>query len=278
MLNRVTLHNQIVVYQSRLFNSLGVTHAFSTRVGGVSPPPFQTLNLGNPQGTSQDSKENLRANMERILAGLGMSDVAVATVRQVHGGKVASRRMQQQSSESSDRNLSYGLESQTQADAMVSDVTSVVLAIRIADCVPILLATDDGRIVAAIHAGWRGVLAEVVPHTITEINIMGVASARIIAAIGPAIGVEHFEVGPEVAEQFHTAGLGGMVKTIGYVKPHLDLVGAIKQQLRQCGITRIEGGELCTFANAGDFFSHRRDHGITGRMAAIIRPVCPPAG
>lgn len=148
MLNRVTLHNQIVVYQSQLFNSLGVTHAFSTRVGGVSPPPFQTLNLGNPQGTSQDSKENLRANMERLLAGLGMSDVAVATVRQVHGGKVASRRMQQQSSESSDRNLSYGLESQTQADAMVSDVTSVVLAIRIADCVPILLATDDGRIVA----------------------------------------------------------------------------------------------------------------------------------
>ncbi|MGC8624226.1 MAG: peptidoglycan editing factor PgeF, partial [Phycisphaerae bacterium] len=213
--------------------------------------------------------------LARLLAGLDIPKAATATVRQVHGGDVAPLRLDRPYGESLSMMIRNRFHGQTPADAMLSDISSVVLAVRIADCVPILLATDDGLIVAAIHAGWRGVLAEVAAHTIAEINAMGFPSARIIAAIGPAIGVEHFEVRPEAAGLFHSASLSDLVHTVGEAKPHLDLAGAIKLQLRQCGITRIDGGDLCTYANAGDFFSHRRDHGLTGRMAAIIRPASP---
>lgn len=277
MLTRVTLSNGVAVYQSRLLHSVGAAHAFSTRVGGVSPVPFESLNLGNPPGAVQDTAENLRSNFGRLLSALRLPDMPVASVRQAHGCDVALLRAETDGeySESVAAEIRDRFQGQTQADAIVSDVSSAVLAIRIADCAPILLASENGRVVAAIHAGWRGVAAQLVAHTVAEINTMGYQSSQIMAAIGPAIGMEHFEVGTEVAEQFHSLGLNSAVHTIGYAKPHIDLAGAIKLQLQQCGVTLIDGGGLCTFVNAADFFSHRRDHGITGRMAAIIRPAIP---
>ena len=277
MLTRVTLSNGVVVYQSRLLNSVGVVHAFSTRIGGVSPVPFESLNLGNPPGAVHDTVENVRRNFGRMLSALKLPDVPVASVRQVHGCDVALLQDQGDGeySESVAAEIRDRFQGQIAADAIISDVSSAVLAVRIADCAPILLAAENGRLVAAIHAGWRGVVAQVGARTIAEINAMGYQSSQIMAAIGPAIGMEHFEVGPEVAEQFQSLGLNSAVHTIGYTRPHIDLADAIKRQLRQCGVTLIDGGGLCTFINAADFFSHRRDHGITGRMAAIIRPVIP---
>ena len=274
MLARVTLPNGVVVYQSRMLAAVGVAHAFSTRIGGVSPAPFDTLNLGNPQGAVQDSGDNLQRNFAILLSALGLSNVPMATVQQVHGCEVALLRAEGEGeySETAQAEIRDRFQGQTRADAIVSDVTSAMLAIRIADCAPILLASDDGRIVAAIHAGWRGVVSGVVARSVAEINTLGITSDRIVAAIGPAIGVKHFEVGAEVAREFHTAGLSATIDTVGYAKPHINLVAAIKLQLRQCGVTRIDGGSLCTFANATDFYSHRRDHGTTGRMVAIIQP------
>lgn len=274
MLARVTLPNGVVVYQSRMLAAVGVAHAFSTRIGGVSPAPFDSLNLGNPQGAVQDSVDNLQRNFTILLSALGLSNVPMATVQQVHGCEVALLRAEGEGeySETAQAEIRDRFQGQTRADAIVSDVTSAMLAIRIADCAPILLACDDGRIVAAIHAGWRGIVSGVVARSVAEINTLGITSDRIIAAIGPAIGVKYFEVGAEVAREFHTAGLSAAIDTIGYAKPHINLVAAIKLQLRQCGVTRIDGGSLCTYANATDFYSHRRDHGTTGRMVAIIQP------
>ena len=274
MLARVTLPNGVVVYQSRMLAAVGVAHAFSTRIGGVSPAPFDTLNLGNPQGAVQDSGDNLQRNFAILLSALGLSNVPMATVQQVHGCEVALLRAEGEGeySETAQAEIRDRFQGQTRADGIVSDVTSAMLAIRIADCAPILLASDDGRIVAAIHAGWRGVVSGVVARSVAEINTLGITSDRIVAAIGPAIGVKHFEVGAEVAREFHTAGLSATIDTIGCAKPHINLVAAIKLQLRQCGVTRIDGGSLCTFGNATDFYSHRRDHGTTGRMVAIIQP------
>ena len=274
MLARVTLPNGVVVYQSRMLAAVGVAHAFSTRIGGVSPAPFDTLNLGNPQGAVQDSGDNLQRNFAILLSALGLSNVPMATVQQVHGCEVALLRAEGEGeySETAQAEIRDRFQGQTRADGIVSDVTSAMLAIRIADCAPILLASDDGRIVAAIHAGWRGVVSGVVARSVAEINTLGITSDRIVAAIGPAIGVKHFEVGAEVAREFHTAGLSAAIDTIGYAKPHINLVAAIKLQLQQCGVTHVDGGSLCTYANATDFYSHRRDHGTTGRMVAIIQP------
>lgn len=278
MLARVTLPNDVVVYQSRLLTAVGVAHAFSTRIGGISSGPFDSLNLGNPQGAVQDSVDNLDRNFAILLSGLGLGGVPMATVQQVHGCEAALLREEGEGeySESVAAEIRDRFQGQTRADAIVSDVASAALAIRIADCAPVLLASDDGRIVAAIHAGWRGVVGGVVARSVAQINTIGITSNRIIAAIGPAIGVKYFEVGSEVAQEFHTAGLAAAIHTIGYAKPHIDLVAAIKLQLRQCGVTRIDGGSLCTYTDATDFYSHRRDHGITGRMIAIIRPANAP--
>lgn len=274
MLARVTLPNGVVVYQSRMLAAVGVAHAFSTRIGGVSPAPFDSLNLGNPQGAVQDSGDNLQRNFAILLSALGLANVPMATVQQVHGCEVALLRAEGEGeySETAQAEIRDRFQGRTRADAIVSDVASAMLAIRIADCAPILLASDDGRIVAAIHAGWRGVVSGVVARSAAEINTLGITSDRIVAAIGPAIGVKYFEVGAEVAREFHTAGLSAAIDTIGYAKPHINLVAAIKLQLRQCGVTRVDGGSLCTYANATDFYSHRRDHGTTGRMVAIIQP------
>ncbi|MGC8541078.1 MAG: peptidoglycan editing factor PgeF [Phycisphaerae bacterium] len=274
MLARVTLPNGVVVYQSRMLAAVGVAHAFSTRIGGVSPAPFDSLNLGNPQGAVQDSGDNLQRNFAILLSALGLSNVPMATVQQVHGCEVALLRAEGEGeySETAQAEIRDRFQGQTRADAIVSDVTSAMLAIRIADCAPILLASDDGRIVAAIHAGWRGVVSGVVARSVAEINTLGITSDRIVAAIGPTIGVKHFEVGAEVAGEFHTAGLSAAIDTIGYAKPHINLVAAIKLQLQQCGVTHVDGGSLCTYASATDFYSHRRDHGTTGRMVAIIQP------
>jgi YfiH family protein len=274
MLSRVTLPNGVIVYQSRLLNHIGVAHGFSTRIGGVSPTPFHTLNLGNPVGSTQDSPENLRENFSRLLSGLNMPSLPIAWVRQVHGCQVALLRAEGEGeySEAPVAELRDRFQGQTEADAIVSDVSAAALAIRTADCAPILLASTDGRVVAAIHAGWRGVVAGVIAKAVMEMNSLGVTSGQIVAAIGPAIGVKYFEVGEEVAQQFSAAALGGAVHTAGYTKAHVDLAGAIKLQLRQSGISRMDGGALCTYCNADDFFSHRRDNGITGRMVSLIRP------
>ncbi len=274
MLARVTLPNGVVVYQSRLLTAVGVPHAFSTRIGGVSSVPFDSLNLGNPQGAVQDSVDNLQRNFAILLSALGLTDVPMATVQQVHGCEAALLRAEGEGeySESVAAELRDRFQGQTRADAIISDVASAALAIRIADCAPVLLASEDGRTVAAIHAGWRGVVSGVIARSISEINTLGITSDRILASIGPMISVKYFEVGSEVAGEFHAAGLSAAVTTAGYTKPHVDLPAAIKLQLQRCGVTRMDGGSLCTYANATDFYSHRRDHGTTGRMIAIIRP------
>jgi len=142
--------------------------------------------------------------------------------------------------------------------------------VRVADCVPVLLASGDGRVVSAVHAGWRGVAAGVVSEAVQAMRRLG--ASDIVAAVGPCIGVNHFEVGQEVAEAFDSAGLRPCVRRDGWPKPHIDLSSAVAWQLREAGVesSRIDRTDRCTFAHADEFFSHRRDHGRTGRQAALI--------
>ncbi|HSV14037.1 MAG TPA: peptidoglycan editing factor PgeF [Tepidisphaeraceae bacterium] len=247
-----------VYYVSPLLQRAGIRHAFSTRLGGVSPAPFDSLNLGNPGGCDrQDDDERIQANYRRLQAALGCVHSTRCWVHQVHGGDVA--------------DANSGFSNGIKADALLTNDPSQVLAIRIADCVPILVADEQGKTVAAIHAGWRGVIAGIIPATLARMPDMN----SLIAAIGPCIGFDAFEVGHEVLREFDRAfGDEAPVRRNGNGKGHVDLRAACHLQLRRAGLSdeQIDTTDRCTFRDADEFFSHRRDRGVTGRLAALIAP------
>jgi hypothetical protein len=256
VLERVVHSNGVVTYRSARLHAMGVVHGFSTRLGGVSEPPFDSLDLatGNPEAGS-----SVEENYRRLMEAIGASGRVRRQVHQVHGcGVICDEPVKG-----------------TEADALVTDDAGTVLSVRIADCVPVLLTGDGGRIVAAVHAGWRGVVSGVVVRTIEAMRERyGLVPGAGVAAIGPCISVANFEVGEEVAEAFVAAGMGEAVSRSHGVKPHVDLVGAVMGQLVAAGIEReaIDVTDRCTYRDAAEFFSFRRDGKASGRLAAVIGP------
>lgn len=242
-----------------MLRGIGVRHAFSTRIGGISPPPFDSLNLGNPSGCDlRDDSERIRRNYRLLLRAAGCNGRELLAVHQVHGGGVVHVKRGQPH------------DNDTKADALVSDDPSRVLSVRVADCVPILLSTGDGRAVAAIHAGWRGVIAGVAT---TALEILRTHGKNVVAAIGPSIGFDAFEVGSEVLDEFaHNFGDEAPIRRNPDGKGRVDLRECLRRQLLAAGLPddRIDQTDRCTYTHANEFFSHRRDQGISGRMAAVI--------
>jgi YfiH family protein len=248
----------LIFYASPLLEQIKVPHAFSTRIGGISPAPFDSLNLGNPSGVDQvDDYQRIYENYRKLQRAIGHGEHERIWVHQVHGGDVARAPCA----------------SGAKADALVTDDPSKLIAIRVADCVPILLSSDDGKVVAAVHSGWRGVIAGVVRNTIEATRV---SPRALIAAIGPCIGFDHFEVGGEVLEAFTQAfGEAAPIRRREDGKGYVDLRRAVEMQLLAAGIpaNQIDTTDRCTFAHADEFFSHRREKGLTGRMAALIATV-----
>jgi polyphenol oxidase len=282
MLTRIVQPNGVALWRSDLLAAAGTPHAFSTRLGGVSRGPFTSLNLGNPGGAAErDSDENLRENYFRLQVALGLPLATRAWVTQVHGRMVelVEAEGEGEYAETLEAEIRDRYQGQLPADALVTAQKNVLLTIRVADCFPILLAGDDGRIVGAAHAGWRGVIGNIVGKTVRTMHEAGgaaAAPAKLIAAIGPGICADCFEVGQEVAEQFDKAGHGASVLRPSGRKPHVDLRAVLAAQLLAAGVTRVDSQKLCTVEYAADFYSHRRDQGLTGRLAAVIAP--NPAG
>ncbi len=262
MLERIVHDNGVVTYQSPLLNARGVTHGFSTRIGGVSGGPYASLNLGSlAKTTAPDDNTSVAENFRRLRAALGTQRLKRVEVNQVHGCAVW--RPADKPVRPADAPC---------ADAIVSDRPDAMLTIRTADCVPILLADGTGQRVAAVHAGWRGLVAGVIVQTLRELDrAWGVSSSQVVAAIGPCISAAHFEVGEEVAAAFERIGLVEVIDR-GAHKPHIDLVAAARAQLIAAGVPlgEIDVTDRCTWRDADEFFSHRRDQGVTGRMAAVI--------
>jgi YfiH family protein len=258
MLQRRSSSTGCVYYLSPLLVQIGVPHAFSTRIGGVSAAPFDSLNLGNPSGCDrQDDDAHIQENYRRLQQAIGCESRTRCWVHQVHGSIVL---------DAARDGFSNGLK----ADALVSARTNQILAIRTADCVPVLISNAGGTLVAAIHAGWRGVIAGIIPSAIAKFE-----STALIAAIGPCIGFETFEVGTEVLAEFTRAfGTSAPIRSAGGGKGRVDLQAACRLQLLAAGVSaaRIDLTDRCTFRDSHEFFSHRRDKGVTGRMAALISP------
>jgi YfiH family protein len=268
VLQRKADSNGVVFYTSPLLEQIGVPHGFTTRIGGVSAVPFDTLNLGNPPGDTRDSDSNVSHNLARVEMAIELQNRQRLSARQVHGARVLIANSD---------DFSPGQE----ADALLTDDHRAYVLVRVADCVPILLASDDGAVVGAVHAGWRGVIAGAVPAALDAMaKTWCRTSDRIIAAIGPCIGFDAFEVGPEVIAAF----IDKFGPATGWRERHVDLVAAVRQQLRSAGVpeSNIDHGDRCTFRDRDEFFSHRRDRGLTGRMAAVIAPeasrsISPPS-
>jgi hypothetical protein len=249
--------------RSALLDRVGVAHAFTTRPGGVSVGVFASLNLGNPgelPAERRDPLSNIRENFARVLRGMGEAEAALTQVHQVHGGVVDVVRGPREPGPD------------PKADAIVTDRSGLALCVRVADCAPVLIASDDGRVVAAVHAGWRGVIAGVA--TAAARAAMTLGARRLVAAVGPCISADRFEVGAEVLDEFtRRFGADERIARPDPARPgkgFVDLKEALRRQLAGAGVEAVDVLPHCAFADERLFFSHRRERGLTGRNAALI--------
>ena len=265
---RTDLGDGLVVWQSGQLLDRGVTHAFTTRDGGVSTGPRATLDLAGRGSREGDELIAAEANLARLRAGLGVPDrTRTLLLHQIHGTVV-------HEDDGGPRPWPP-----LKGDILISDRPDGFLMVRVADCVPILLHDPKSGAVAAIHSGWRGTVEHASRAAVDGMKrSFGTRPGDLVAAIGPAIGPDRFEVGPEVAEAFDAETLGAFVRP-GDPRPHVDLFGAVREDLIGCGVTpsRIDGTRICTHENEALCFSYRRDGPTGGRMAAVITPTGMPA-
>lgn len=219
----------------------------TTRTGGISAGPYASMNLGTAVGDDPQAVARNRARLASLLP----SEPRWLT--QVHGKAVVG---------------AGSLTAPFEADASFATDCGVVCAVLIADCLPILIADRDGRVVAAVHAGWRGLVSGVVENTIAALDT---DPSRLLAWLGPAIGPQKFEVGADVFDALVSRApeTAPAFRSIGPAKWLADLFWLARQQLTAAGVGSVYGGGQCTYSDPKRFFSHRRDR-VTGRMAALI--------
>ena len=217
---------------------------FSTRRGGVSPPPYASLNLGR---LTDDAGEHVDENRERLAAAAGVPRERILYGRQVHGARV--RRALEAPSDS---------RPVAEEDGQATALPGMAALVFVADCLPIALAADGA--VAAIHAGWPGLAAGIVAEGVAALREVG-GAGPVSAAIGPGVAGCCYEVGEEVHEHFtgYDARRG---------ERNLDIAAVARAQLEAQGVEVIDVA-LCTICDER-FFSHRRDQGITGRQAGVV--------
>lgn len=218
----------------------------TTRSGGVSAGPYDSLNLGDHVGDDPVSVARNRALLARHLP------AEPRWLEQMHGTRIV---------------RADAVEGRTQADGAVTRQPNVVCAVMTADCLPVLLCETSGSAVGIVHAGWRGLLSGVIEAALAQ---MGPASG-LMAYLGPAIGPAAFEVGDEVRAAFmrHSSAAASAFAPQGAGKWLADLYALARQRLAAAGVTPVYGGGFCTFREAGRFYSYRRER-VTGRMASLI--------
>jgi hypothetical protein len=216
---------------------------FTTRTGGGSKGHYEALNLALHVG---DQPARVALNRQQLQRDAGLP-ATPAWLTQVHGTQIHVPGSAQESS--------------LEADAAFSQAPGQVLAIMIADCLPILLCSRDGQKIAALHAGWRGLALGIIEKVVARFD-----GDDVLAWLGPAIGPCHYEVDTQVRSQFND--------NIGFCAGRdaqhwmLDLYAIARQQLQQAGVSMVSGGGECTFCDQ-DYYSYRRD-GVTGRIATLI--------
>lgn len=242
----------IMIIQPKIFNSSIIIAAQSTRLGGISPEPYNSMNL---ELSVNDDEQNVWKNRELFFGRLGVELSQVSRCYQVHGNEVL---------------IVNEPVTNEKYDAQITKKPNVFLAVSIADCTPILIHDEKENAVAAIHAGWKGTAENIVSNTLHKMQeAFGTKGENCKAYIGACIGYENFEVGNEVATHFDAS-----IKRFDEQKQKwfVDLKEANSEQLIGFGVLKenIEISTYCTVKNNDLFFSHRKEKGVTGRMMAVI--------
>ncbi|MEX0605209.1 MAG: peptidoglycan editing factor PgeF [Marinobacter sp.] len=228
----------------------GVSAITTTRAGGVSGPPWSSLNLGQHVG---DDPAQVAENRLRLCRAAKLSSQQFGWIEQVHGTRV----------------VQLPLVNAPPADASITRRKGEACVIMTADCLPVLFCDDKGSRAGAAHAGWRGLCNGVLEQTVAALG----EADTLMAWLGPAIGPQHFEVGPEVREAFiaKSPAASQAFTATGARPGHFmaDIYQIARLRLADVGVTRVYGGQLCTVSDPERFYSFRRD-GQTGRMASVI--------
>ena len=260
--------------RSPLLQKAGFAHGFSLRGGGVSATPFDSLNLARSVG---DDRVNVSENHRRLASDVGYEADALFEVSQVHGAVVrvigAGDVPERVRLEEADAIVANG-EAIARGAAEPRRVSNVVVGVRVADCLPLLLADVRTGAVAAVHCGWRSVAASIVDRTLDALFAAGTAAADLRAAIGPHIRACCFEVGDEVVTALEAVahGVHFVAPAVATAKPHVELAAIVATQLEARGVRAAQRDDTggCTRCDAARFYSVRRDGARSGRHLAVI--------
>jgi YfiH family protein len=224
----------------------GIAHGFFTREGGVSEGIYGALNCG---AGSRDDRARVIENRARVAALLGTSGERLVTCHQVH------------SADAIVVTEPWPMGQNPKADGLVTNVPGIALGALAADCAPVLFADPDARVIGATHAGWKGALGGVLEATIAAMTALGARPSRIRSALGPCIGPDAYEVGPEFEARFVAADptFGRFFRrACAEGRPYFDLPGFILERLARAGLDTVENCTACTYSDEDRLFSYRR--------------------
>jgi YfiH family protein len=256
----MTFHEQdgLRFFRFPSLSAAGVQHGIVTRRGGVSRAPYESLNLGSSVG---DDPRAVAENRRRVFALFGREKQSVPELFQVHSDRILLARLRTDG------------EPLPQADGVVTDSSEFTLCMRFADCVPILLYDPVRRAGGIAHAGWKGTVAKVAASAVEALRgNFGSRPDDLLAGIGPSIGPDHYAVGNDVVDAVRSA-FGPAAEewlTQRGDAVYLNLWAANEFTLRQSGVKKIELAGICTACHTEDWFSHRAEHGRTGRFGALM--------
>lgn len=243
---------------SALLAEAGFRHAFFTRRGGVSEPPFDSLNFSSSVG---DAPAAVAENLARAARSLAIPSARLYFLSQVHG-TVSHRLRGGEAPEDVCR---------WEGDITLSQEPEVGCGVRMADCPAVLVGDRRTGAVAAIHSGWRGTVAGAVPAGLVALRELLGGPGELVAAVGPHIEQCCFEVGEDVAQQIASVtGAGESIIDRAHEKPHVDLRRVIDDQLKRHDVQEVDHVAGCTMCDAARFHSYRRDGTVSGRMLAVI--------
>jgi len=249
-------NNGLKYFQFDSLSLSGINQAIFSRRGGLSPSPWNSLNLG---GTVGDNPANVKGNLDLVLEEMGSEFKQLAQVTQIHSAEVIT--------------VKEPMDTVWQGDAMITDQAGILLMMRFADCVPILFYDPVIKAAGIAHAGWQGTLKEIPLHVARAMEKEFKSDpGNLLVGIGPSIGPDHYNVGEDViriAEKVYRNNLSEVLKTdANGVK--LDLWKANNISLKKAGVKEIELASICTACNLSDWFSHRGENGKTGRFVGLI--------
>lgn len=247
-----------------LQNIPGLRHAITTRHGGVSAAPFDSLNLGLHVG---DDDAQVLANRGRVAQALGYEERDAVWAQQVHGANASVVTPRERG-----RGASFYADAICDSDALICASSGVPCWILVADCAPILLVHPARQVLAVVHAGWRGALSRITSRTLARMGEeFGVEAAEVRGGIGPCLCVECLEVGEEVALEPECAGASTCIVRAGFEKPHLDLRRVLLDDLKAAGVREenVEVSGECPRCLSHKYFSHRGENGKSGRFGLV---------